>query len=202
MRILKNVILKESKTIPITMLIISGFALFISVFNLSLDFTEAGPIIAFQFNKLASIISVLPLSYGVCTALLIKTRKNIFAKIPAYIISFIIAIAFILYFIGSVDGDIVTNFILFTVIVLLIYPFIVAVLTLEGRVATNFFAIGISSVLILISTAAFIIISIYLKSITLTFTLPALIYTLLLLSVLSFRLENLPKEKSNYQSIL
>ncbi len=203
MRILKNPVLKEGKIITIVMLIISAFSLFISMFSLSLDFTESGPIVAFSFNKLASVISIIPLSYGVCTALLIKTRKSIFARIPAYIISCIIAVAFILYFIGAADGDVATIFILFTVVILLIYPFIIAVLTLEGRVVTNFFAVGISSVLIFLSTAAFIVISIYLKSITITFLLPALVYTELLLSVLCFRLEDLPKEKKeNYQSII
>lgn len=193
MRKIRNAVFAENKGLNIAILSISGFMLLISLFSLSFVFADDVPYVELKFNELASLISVCPLSFGVSTVLLMKTKKHIFAKLPSYIVCTIIAVAYVIYFI-SLGDDIVTGVMGLVFVAFIVYPFIVAVLTIEGRVYNRVFATAFSGLLIFISLAAFVVLSIYLKTIMLSLLLPALIYLQLLLTVLSFRLEPIKKQ--------
>ena len=89
----------------------------------------------------------------------------------------------------------VRNVLLFSVAVLAIYPFIIAVLTLEGRMYNRVFAIIFASILIVLGLVGAIVLSVLDSKVSLSSFIPALTYTELLLIILNYDLVK-PKKKN------
>ena len=84
MKIVRNAVLKENKRIPVAMLIISVVMLFLSVCNICLDFGTGSPILTISImNVWALVISVIPVTWGACSLMLMRTKKVIFSKMPS-----------------------------------------------------------------------------------------------------------------------
>ncbi len=198
MKILKNPVFTESKKYPISIICVGVFTLLLSFFNVSFNFASEVHFIAISFNQLASIISIFPLTWCLSTVLLMKTKKVFFAKMPAYVTCAMLVLAYILFFIVKGQEDTVTNIFLFMLLVLLVYPLIVNVLTLEGRIYNRVFAVVFNAILIVLCLAAFVIVSVYLKTVDTLFLVPTLLYIMSLLLILSFKLESLKKKNSDY----
>ncbi len=197
MKIVRNPVLKTEKTMPVAIIIIAAFMFIISVFDVTLVFNQSA--IALKISTLglwSSLLSIIPLSWGLCTGLLLKFKKTNFAKIPAYITCALIGIGYILYFIIAGQKNAVTNVLLFSLAVLLIYPFIISTLTLEGRIYNRVFATVFSGILLTISFVGAIVYFLLKGAIMITFMLPALMYLELMLIVLCFRLEK-PVKKTD-----
>ncbi len=194
MKILKNPLFTEEKKLPISIICIGVFTLLLSFFNISFNFAGEVSYVAITFNKLASVISIFPLTWCLSTVLLMKTRKVFFAKLPAYVSCAMLVLAYILFFILKGQEDMVTNLFLFMLLVLAVYPLVVATLTFEGRIYNRVFAVVFTAVLIVVCLAAFVIISISIKAIDSLLLVPTLLYVMLLLLVLSFKLEPLKKK--------
>ena len=197
MKVLKNPVFTESKKLSISIICVGVFTLLLSFFNVTLNFAGEVSYIALSFNQLASIISIFPLSWCLSAVLLMKTKKVFFAKLPAYVTCAMLLLAYILYFILKGQEDMVANLFLFMLLVLLVYPLIVIVLTLEGRIYNRAFAVVFTSILIAVCFLAFAVISVYLKTVDTLYLVPTLIYVMALLLVLSFKLESLNKKKSD-----
>ena len=165
MKIVRTPVLKETKKLLVAMIIISVFMFITSMFNLYLYFgnglsigiksvaqtTSENQVAAIISSALPTILSIIAITWGVCAALLLKTKKLIFAKMPSYVICAILVMAFILYYISSGDDNVVLKLLLFSVVILAVYPHIIATLTLEGRLYNRVFATIFTSVLIAVS---------------------------------------------------
>ncbi len=197
MKILKNPVFTEEKKLPISIICVGVLALLLSFFNVTFNFAAEVSYVAVSFNKLASVISIFPLAWCLSTVLLMKTKKIFFAKLPAYVSCAMLVLAYILFFILKGQENVVTNLFLFMVLVLAVYPLIVATLTFEGRIYNRVFAVVFTAVLIVVCVASFIVISIYLKTVDTLLLVPTLLYVMLLLMVLSFKLEPLKKKNTN-----
>ncbi|MBQ4568927.1 MAG: hypothetical protein IJA62_02525 [Ruminococcus sp.] len=198
MKIVRIPVLKKEKKLPVIMIIIAAFMFLISIFDIT--FVFKGGAFALSISTVgfwSSILSIIPLSWGLCTGLLLKFKKANFAKIPAYITCALIGIGFALYMIVAGQKNPVTSILLFSLAVLLIYPFIISTLTLEGRLYNRVFATIFSSILLAICTIGAIVYFVLKGAITLTFLIPALMYVELLLIVLCFRLEKPQRKKEN-----
>ncbi|MGN0453258.1 MAG: hypothetical protein ACI4GZ_05595 [Ruminococcus sp.] len=202
MKIVRKAVLKEDKKLPIIMIAISVFMLLFSLVNISVDFTSDGVFLNIKLmNNLFGAISVIPLSFGICTALVLKFKKVSFSKMPAYIFCFSVLLVLILYYIAYGEKDIVYSILAFAVAVLLVYPFIIAVLTLEGRLYNRVFAVAFSGILLALCSIGAIIVCVILNSIMLATLIPVLIYVELILTVLCYDLKK-PEKDSEYTSII
>ncbi|MBQ8000694.1 MAG: hypothetical protein IJ298_05675, partial [Ruminococcus sp.] len=85
------------------------------------------------------------------------------------------------YFVYKVFG--------FALAVLLVYPFIIATLTIEGRMYNRVFAAIFSGILLVLSVAGAVAVCIIFKSIMVSTLIPALVYVELILNVLCYNLE-------------
>lgn len=194
MRIVRNAVLRDDKRMQIAMLCTAAFMLLISLCSITVDFSGEAPVFVFEFmNSWAASVSMLPITWAVCTVMLLKTKKSVFSKLPAYIICGIILLALCFYVIASGEDNLVLNLLAFAIAVLLVYPFIIAVLTIEGRVYNRVFAVMFASVLLGISIIAAVVLSVALKCIMLILLIPALVYVELILSVLCYNLEKIKK---------
>lgn len=194
MKILKDVIYREDKKLSITIILLSVLMLLLSLFDISIGFTGDIPV-SIRFGGLSSaILSIFPLSWGVSTIMLTKTKNIFFAKLPSYVICGTIVVLYALYIVITGNKNLVNNILFLSIAVLIAYPFVIAVLTMEGRVYNRVFATVFSSILLVLCVAAFIIISIATKSIMFSLLIPILIYINLLLTVLCFDLKR-PEKK-------
>ena len=203
MRIVRKPVLKENKKILISMIIISAFMLIISVVNFIVLFgngrfgfsiTSVGQSTSIMASVLPTIFSVVSISWGVSAALLLKTKKAVFAKMPSYVICALLAMAFIIYYIASGEENIVQKVLIFSVVILAAYPHIIATLTLEGRMYNRVFATIFTSILIAISLIIPILECVLQNQFGLTSLFFTLSYIELLLIVLAYDLEK-PKNK-------
>lgn len=190
MRIVRNPVLKETKKLPVSIIIIAVLMFLISVFDVSFVFNQGAT--ALRISTLgiwSTLLSIIPLSWVLCTILLLKFKKANFAKIPSYIACALIGIGYVLYLFIAGQKNAVTSVLLFSLAVLLIYPFIISVLTLEGRMYNRVFATIFSTILLVITFVGAIIYFFLKGAVMLTFLFPALMYLELMLIVLCFRLE-------------
>lgn len=202
MRIVRNPVLRNDKKILISMIIIAVFMFILTVFDFSIIFTQGTVALGIStVGVLSSVLSVIPLSWGLCASLLLKTKKIMFAKMPAYIISALILIAYIIYYIAAGEKNIVTNILLFSIAVLMIYPFIISTLTLEGRLYNRVFATIFSAILIFLCTAGAIVYFVLKGAIMFSLLMPTLMYVELLLIVFCFRLER-PVKKEKEEKLI
>lgn len=189
---------KNSKYINISMLIIAGFTFILSILDFSVFFVNGQVGVRLKtIGFLSSALAIIPITWAACLLLTIKTKKNNFSRIPCYIMSALIGIAFILYYIVYGQEYQVRNILLFSVAVLAIYPFIIATLTLEGRLYNKVFSVIFSSILLVLSLVGAVVFFIYDASISLSFLIPALTYAELLLMLLNY---DLLKPKKNNQT--
>lgn len=203
MKIVRNAVLRNDNKITIAMLITAIFMLLLSIVNISLDFAGDTPALAISImNSWALPVSVIPITWGICTAMLMKTKKVMFSKFPAYIICCLVLIAMIILFIAAGDKYFVYKVMGFAVAVLLVYPFVIATLTIEGRMYNRVFATIFSGILLVLSLAGAIAICVILKSIMLSTLIPALVYVELILSVLCYNLEIPTKTSENRKNII
>lgn len=199
MKIVRNPVLKSNKKTMIAMIVISVFMLVISVMDFSLIFDENNNVFLniSVMGSWTSLLTILPLSWGICTILLLKTKKIVFSKMPGYIVCAMVVLAYILYYIIAGQDNTVTNILLFSVVILLVYPIIIATLTIEGRLYNRVFATIFSIILVALSFAAAIVASVVLKWISLSFFIPTLIYIELTLAVFCYTLEKPIKSDKN-----
>ncbi len=198
MKIVRNAVLKENKKIPIIMICISVVMLLLCFVNISVNFTYESPIVAIEtFNIWSSIISIFPLTWAICTALLLKTKKAVFSKMPSYVFCCVILIALILYYIAFGEENIVYTILLFAVAILMVYPFIIATLTIEGRMYNRVFATIFSVLLMVLSIIGAVVLCIALETIMLSLIIPALVYLELTLTVFCYNLEKIKKSASD-----
>lgn len=190
MKIVKNAVLRDDKRIPISMIIIACFMLILSIADISILFVEGTVALSISINSTwSSLLSIIPMSWGISVGLLLKTKKPIFAKMPGYIICVTIAMAYILYYIFAGQDNVVGNILLFSIAVLLIYPFIIATLTIEGRIYNRVFATVFTGILLALTLIAAIVLCVLRSRIMLSLLIPALVYVELLLAVFCYRLE-------------
>lgn len=178
-----------NKKLTIAIIIIAALMLVLSV--LSVDITADG--IRIGFSSFASIISVLPLTIGVSTFMIIKTKKPAFGEFPCYIISVLIAMAFIILFVFRLLSGF--EFLGIMVGVLLIYPYIIAGLTVRGCMYNKLFAFGFAGLLFVLSLIAVIAVTILIKGFSFTYLVLPLMYVELILNVMCFDLK--PVKKNN-----
>lgn len=203
MKIVRNAVLREEKNIPVSMLIISAVALLLSFCNISLDFNGEAPALMISFMDIwAMPVSVIPITWAICIIMLMKTKKVMFSKLPAYIFCCMVALGMLLLFIALSEKYLVYKVLAFAVGILLIYPFVIATLTIEGRMYNRVFATLFSSILLLVSLAGAVAVCIALKTIILSTLIPALIYVLLILNVLCYNLEKIKKSDVQKQNII
>lgn len=201
MKIVRDVILKDKNKTPIIIIGISVLMLILSLCNVSINFADEVTL-SVQFGGLwSAALSILPLTWGMSTALLIKTKKVFFAKLPSYIICAMIAIVLILYYIASSNGDVVINLLIFALAILLIYPFVIATLTLEGRLYNKVFATAFSAILLVICIIAAVAVSFAIKSFMFSALIPVLVYTELVLIVHCFDLKKPKKKTEEYKPV-
>lgn len=202
MKIVRNPVLKTSKKPMTAMIIISIFMLLISVMDFSLIFDKGNVFLNISvMGSWTSLLSILPLSWGICTVLLLKTKKMVFSKMPGYIMCAMVVLAFILYYIIAGQDNTVTNVLLFSLAILLVYPIIIATLTIEGRLYNRVFATIFSVILVVLCFAGAIAASVILKWISLSFFVPALIYIELTLAVFCYNLEKPVRSDQNKNMI-
>ncbi len=198
MKIVRIPILKNEKKLPVTIIIIAALMFLLSVFDVTFAFKSGG--FALSISTLgiwSSILSIIPLSWGLCTGLLLKFKKANFAKLPGYITCALIGIGFALHMIIAGQKNPITSILVFSLVVLLIYPFIISTLTLEGRLYNRVFATIFSAILLAICFIGAIVYFVLKGAIMLTFLIPALMYLELILIVLCFRLEKPQKKKDS-----
>lgn len=201
MKIVRNAVLKESKKLPVAMLIISIVMLFLSLCNICLDFSQGSPALTISSMDIWAVaISVIPVTWGACSLMLMRTKKVLFSKMPSYIICGMVLMAMIILYIAAGEKYFVYKILGFAVAILIVYPFIIATLTIEGRMYNRVFATIFSSILLALSVAGAVVACVVLKSIMLSTIIPALVYTELILNVLCYNLEKIsrkPESKSN-----
>ncbi|MBQ7809397.1 MAG: hypothetical protein IJ346_00325 [Clostridia bacterium] len=189
MRKIRAVELKENKKLTIIMIAIAVLMLIFSIVRI--DITPQG--IAIGFSSLASVISIIPLTIGTSAFMLMKTKKPAFGEFPCYIISVFIVMAFaLLFFFKLLYGLEILGFALG---ILMIYPYIVAGLTVRGCIYNKVFAIGFAGLLIALSVIGIVVISV-LIGFSFTYLVLPLMYTELLLNLMHFELKPLKKEKA------
>lgn len=187
---------KNAKGINISMFIIAAFTFIISVIDLRVIFSHGQILVQIKsIGLLSTLLSIIPVTWAACLLLVIKTNKDNFSRIPCYIISILIAIAFVIYYIAYGQEDMVRNILLFSITILSIYPFIIATLTLEGRLYNRVFAIIFASILLVLTVAGAIVVFVIYSLIALSLLIPAFMYTELLLMILNYKLLK-PKKKS------
>lgn len=196
MKRVRAVELNENNKLPIVIIAIAALMLVLSV--VSIYISPGG--IAISFNNFASIISVMPLTIGVSTFMLIKTKKPAFGEFPCYIIPVFIVMAFVLLFIFRLLNGF--EFFGIMVCVLLVYPYIIAGLTVRGCMYNKLIAIGFSALLLVISLVAIVAISILLGEFSLTYLILPLMYAELILNVMCFDLKPIKKNKEDFESIV
>ena len=203
MKIVRNPVQKESNKILISMIIIGAVMLIISLVDIYFSFARgsfaAGIRSVGGSNQILAtivptVLAVVSITWITCAALLIKTKRVFFAKIPSYIISALLGIAFIVYYIAAGSNNIVTTVLLFSIVILAVYPFIIATLTLEGRMYNRVFATIFTSILIAISFIGAIVMYVWTYEISLTLLYPTLAYVELLLIVFVYDLKRLSKK--------
>ena len=202
MKIVRTPILKTNKKPMIAMIIIAVFMLIISIVDFSVITQANNTFLSISvMGSWTSVLSIIPLTWGLCSVLLLKTKKIIFSKLPGYVLCGIVVLAFIFYYILAGQNNTTTNILLFSVAILLIYPVIIATLTLEGRLYNRVFATIFSVILIVLSVAAAIISCIIMNWFSLTFLVPALTYIELTLTVFCYTLEKPIRTKANNNEI-
>ncbi len=203
MKIVRNAVLKSDKKIPIAMLIISVVMLLFSICNLTLDFSTATPILSISVMDIWSIpVSVIPITWGICTMMLMKTKKVMFSKFPAYILCCMVLLAMIILFIAAGEKYFVYKVLGFALAVLLVYPFVIATLTIEGRMYNRVFATIFSGILLVLSLAGAVAVCVVFKSIMLSTLIPALVYVELILNVLCYDLKKITKTAEQKKNII
>lgn len=195
MKKVRTVELNDNKKLPVIIIVIAVLMLILSVVRIEIP--SESPL---GFNSLASIISVLPLSIGVSAFMLIKTKKPAFSEFPCYIISVLIAMAFIILFVFKLLGGF--EFLGIMVCILMIYPYIVAGLTVRGCMYNKLISIGFSALLLIISLIAVVAISVLLGGFSFTFLVLPLMYVELILNVMCFDLKPIKRKTEEYESII
>ncbi len=202
MRIVRNAVLKTNKKPMLAMIIIAVFMLIVSIVDFSIMTQNNSTFLSISvMGSWTSVLSIIPLTWGLCTILLLKTKKMIFSKLPGYVLCGIVVLAFIFYYILAGQNNATTNILLFSVAILLIYPIIIATLTLEGRLYNRVFATIFSVILVLLCLAAAVVVSIVMKWFSLTFLVPALAYIELTLAVFCYNLEKPVKSNISKKEI-
>lgn len=190
MRKVRNAVLTEDKKLPIIMIVIAVLMLIFSV--VKIEFPSESP---FGFNSIGSIISVLPMTIGISAVMLIKTKKNAFGEFPCYIVSVIIAMGFIILFIFDLlDG---LELLGFAIAILLIYPFIIAGLTVRGCMYNKAFALGFAGILLVLSIVAVIALTVLLSGFSFTYLVLPLLYVELILNLMCFKLEPVKRNRED-----
>ena len=203
MKIVRNAVLKESKRIPVAMLIISVVMLLLSVCNICLDFGLGFPVLTISsMNVWTIVISVIPVTWGACSLMLMRTKKVIFSKMPSYIICGMAMMAMIILFIAAGEKYFAYKILGFAVAILIVYPFVIATLTIEGRMYNRVFATIFSSILLAVSVAGAVAACVILKSVMISTLIPALIYIELILNVFCYNLEKPNKNNNKSESLI
>ncbi|MBQ8001093.1 MAG: hypothetical protein IJ298_07850, partial [Ruminococcus sp.] len=97
MKIVRKAVLREDNKIQIGMLITAVLMLVLSVCNISVDFAGTTPALAISIMSTWAIpVSVIPITWGVCTLMLMKSKKVMFSKVPSYIICCLVLLAMII----------------------------------------------------------------------------------------------------------
>lgn len=201
MKIVRDAVLRDNKKLPISIIIISALMLLLSFIDFSIVFVNGEPVASVEFfNSWLMMICVIPLTFGISTAMLMKTKKTVFSKLPSYIVCSIVVIAFVLFYIASGQDNLVVNILGFAIAILLIYPFIIAVLTIEGRMYNRVFALIFAGILLVLTVAAAIALFVVLELISLSYFIPALVYVELILTIMSYELKPKSKEKILYDN--
>lgn len=200
MKIVRNPVMSENKKPFIAMIIIAVVMLILPFTDFSVYFTAHGT----EFSPhptgvLTAVLTIIPITWITSVMLLMKTKKISFAKMPAYVICAILALGYIILFIAVGDNASI-KFIGFSVVVLMIYPFIIATLTLEGRMYNRVFATLFTSILIAIAVIGTIVLSVVFAEIRLILLFPTLTYTELLILVLAFKLDKPQKAKKEQEN--
>lgn len=179
------------RKLPIIMIVLAAFMLILSVVKVELS--SMG--LAIGLNNLASVVSVLPLTAGASAFMLIKTKKTAFGELPCYVISFFIAMAIFLLFLFKLvpEGFEVFGFALG---ILLIYPYIVAGLTVRGCIYNRVFALGFAGLLAVVSLLGVIIACVLIKGFMFSLLIFPLMYVELVLNILCFELKPLKKKET------
>lgn len=197
MRIVRNPVLKNEKKLPVTMIIVAAFMFLISIFDVTLMFSHGAFALKIgTWGIWTTLLSIIPLSWILCTVLMLKFKKANFAKIPGYITCAIIGIGYVLYLFIAGQKNPVGSILLFSLAVLLIYPFVIAMLTLEGRVYNRVFATVFSSIVLAVTLIGAIVYFFLKGAVIISFLLPALMYLELILIIFCFRLEKLTKKNN------
>jgi len=187
---------RNSKAINISMFIIAAFSFIISIIDFSVIFAQGQVAVQIKtLGLLSSALAIIPITWAACLTLVIKTRKDNFARTPSYIICALIAIAFVIYYVIYGKENMIRNILLFSVAILAIYPFIIATLTLEGRLYNRVFAIIFASILLALSVIGAIVLYVISSSVSLSLLIPACTYAELLLIILNYELVK-PKKKN------
>ena len=195
MKKVRNVALKEDTRIPVIMIILAVVMLVFSI--VKIEFPSAQP---FGFSSMSSVLSVLPLTIGISSFMLIKTKKPAFCEFPCYIIGLFVALGFILlYFLNILKN---LGFLGFAICILLIYPYIIAGLTARGCMYNKVFALGFAGLLLVLSVVAVIALTLLLGGFSCTYLILPLMYTELLLNIMCYDLRPIKKKKEEYDSIL
>ncbi len=197
MKKVRAVDLNDNRKLPIIIIALAVLMLIFSV--LRIEITPEG--FSAGFNSLASVISIIPLTIGTSAFMIIKTKKPAFGEFPCYIVSVFIVLAFALLFflkhflsLDYLDG---LEILIFAIAILLIYPYIVAGLTIRGCVYTKAFALGFAGLLVILSVIGVIVVSV-LIGFSVTYLVLPLMYTTLLINLMCFDLKPLKKNQDNY----
>ncbi len=203
MKIVRKAVLKETNKLPVAMLIISAITTLLSFCSITLDFNGESPALLVSFFDTWLLpVSVIPLTWAICIVMLLKTKKVMFSKLPAYIFCCLVLLGLALLVIALSEKYLVYKILGFAISVLLIYPFVIATLTIEGRMYNRVFATLFSSILLVLCLGGAVAVCIVLKSIILSALIPALIYVLLILNVLCYNLEIPNKSETKKENII
>lgn len=188
MKKLRSVELKENKALLIAMIAVAVIMLILSIVRI--DVISGG--FSIGFNSLASIISIIPLTMGTSAFMIIKTKKPAFGEFPCYIISGFIVVAFVLLFVFRLLYGL--EILAFAICILMVYPYIIAGITVRGCMYNKMFALGFAGLLVLLSVIA-VIVATVLVGFTFTYLILPLMYVELLLNLMLFDLKPLKKNK-------
>lgn len=188
MKKLRSVELKENKALLIAMIAVAVIMLILSIVRI--DVISGG--FSIGFNSLASIISIIPLTMGTSAFMIIKTKKPAFGEFPCYIISGFIVVAFVLLFVFRLLYGL--EILAFAICILMVYPYIIAGITVRGCMYNKMFALGFAGLLVLLSVIA-VVVATVLVGFTFTYLILPLMYVELLLNLMLFDLKPLKKNK-------
>ena len=195
MKKLKAVEFNGNVKLPVIMIAVAVLMLVFSIVRI--DITAAG--ISIGFSSFASIISVLPLTIATSAFMLIKTKKTAFGEFPCYIITVLIVMAYILLsFLKILSG---LGILGIAVCILLVYPYIVAGLTVRGCVYSKLFSLVFAGLLLVLSVIAVVAVS-FIIGFSCTYLVLPLMYVELLLNLMCFDLKPLKKKKDEYESMI